>query len=128
MIIEHTAFNVPDPVGMAAWYVKHLGMRIVRKLDQAPFTHFIADEAGKGVMELYAHSKAPIPEYRSMDPLMLHTAFVSTDVKADRQRLLAAGATSAGEVNITASGDEMCFLHDPWGVAVQLVRRAKPLL
>ena len=29
--VEHVACNVAEPVAMAAWYVEHLGMRIVRK-------------------------------------------------------------------------------------------------
>jgi len=45
-----------------------------------------------------------------------------------RERLLAAGARSAGEVVVTPAGDEMTFLRDPWGVALQLERRATPLL
>ena len=30
--VEHVACNVADPVAMAAWYVEHLGMRVVRKI------------------------------------------------------------------------------------------------
>jgi hypothetical protein len=29
--VEHFACNVSDPAGMAAWYVKHSGMRILRR-------------------------------------------------------------------------------------------------
>ena len=43
-------------------------------------------------------------------------------------RLLAAGAKTAGDVTLTPSGDEMTFLRDPWGVALQLVKRATPLM
>jgi len=45
-----------------------------------------------------------------------------------REHLLAAGARSAREVVVTPAGDEMTFLRDPWGVTLQLVRRATPLL
>ena len=31
-------------------------------------------------------------------------------------------------ITVTPAGDEMVFLRDPWGVAVQLVKRARPLL
>ena len=55
MDIEHLALNVPDPVGMAAWYVEHLGMRVLRKLDAAPFTHFLADGSGRVVQIGRAH-------------------------------------------------------------------------
>jgi hypothetical protein len=31
-------------------------------------------------------------------------------------------------VTITPAGDEMVFLRDPWGVALQLVKRMVPLV
>ena len=128
MTIEHLALNVPDPVAMAAWYSQHLGMRVARKVEGPTRTHFIADAAGRTVLELYHQAKAPIPDYRAMDPFVFHIAFLADDVARQRQRLLAAGAASAGEVTTTDAGDVMTFLRDPWGVCVQLVKRAKPLM
>lgn len=127
MHIEHMALNVPDPVKMAAWYVQHLGMRILRKQEQAPFTHFIADESGRVVLELYHHVKAAMPDYAKLDPLSLHIAFTASDVAKERDRLLAAGATPAGDIVTTETGDVMTFVRDPWSVIVQLVKRARPL-
>ena len=128
MLIEHVAFNVPDPVAMAQWLVANLGMRIVRRLEKTPFTHFVADSAGRGVLELYCQTQAAMPNYAALDPLSLHIAFTVDDVAGERQRLLAAGATSAGEVVTTESGDVMTFVRSPWGVTIQLVKRVKPLL
>ena len=127
MNIEHFAINVSNPVAAAEWYVRHLGMRIVRSLNESPFTHFLADASGRVVVETYAHSKAPVPDYAAMDPLVFHIAFTTTDVASAREKLLAAGATSAGPVTTTPVGDVMTFLRDPWGVALQLVKRAVPL-
>jgi hypothetical protein len=45
-----------------------------------------------------------------------------------RERLLAAGATTGGDVTATPAGDEMTFLRDPWGLVLQFVRRATPLM
>ncbi len=128
MNIEHFAINVPDPVNAAAWYVKNLGMRVVRSLTESPFTHFLADESGRVVIEIYGHSKAPVPDYAAMDPLVFHIAFIAENVAATRERLLAVGAASAGPVTTTPTGDVMTFLRDPWGVALQLVKRAMPLM
>ena len=128
MHIEHIALNVPDPVRMAAWYVEHLNLRILRKQDQAPFTHFLADEAGRVVLELYHHTKTAMPNYAALDPLSLHIAFKAADVAQERQRLVAAGATLAGDIVTTETGDVMTFVRDPWNVTVQLVKRAKPLI
>jgi len=125
--IEHFALNVPDPAAAAAWYGRHLGMQVVRSLTEAPFTHFLADESGRVVMEIYGHTKAPVPDYAALHPLVFHIAFASTDVVGTLERLLAAGARREGEVTVTPAGDEMTFLRDPWGVPLQLVKRARPL-
>jgi glyoxylase I family protein len=125
--IEHIALNVADPIAMAAWYTQHLGMRVVRRVEGPPHTHFLADESGRTVLELY-RQKAPVPDYASMDPMVLHIAFTAPDIAAERQRLLTAGASSAGEITTTPNGDRLVFLRDPWGVTVQLVQRAQPLL
>jgi glyoxylase I family protein len=127
MNIEHIALNVSDPVALANWYVKHLGMRIVRQVDTGPMTRFLADSAGRTVLEVYRRN-APVPDYGAMDPMVLHVAFKVEDVRRARQALLDAGASSATEIQKTDMGDEMTFLHDPWGVTIQLVRRAAPLL
>jgi glyoxylase I family protein len=128
MNIEHIALNVPDSTAMAAWYVQHLGLRVLRKQEQAPFTHFLADQAGRVVLELYQHTKAALPDYAKLDPLSLHIAFTADDVARERQRLLDAGAKPAGDIVTTDTGDVMTFVRDPWHVTIQLVKRAKPLL
>ena len=127
MRIEHVAFNVEDPVALAEWYVRHLGLTVVRKLNAAPYTHFLADTGGRTVLEIYRQT-APVPEYAKQDPMVLHVAFTTADVAAERERLLAAGATSAGEITKTPAGDVMTFLRDPWGSVIQLVTRAVPLV
>ena len=127
MTIEHIAINVADPVAHADWYVRHLGMRVVRQVDTGPRTRFLADSAGRTVLEIF-HQDAPVPDYAAMHVMVLHIAFKVDDLRAERGRLLAAGATAATDITTTDSGDEMTFLRDPWGVTIQLVRRGKPLL
>jgi catechol 2,3-dioxygenase-like lactoylglutathione lyase family enzyme len=128
MNIEHVAFNVPDPVALADWYIRHLGMRVVRAVTGPPHTRFLADESGRTVLEVYRQTRAPVPDYPAQEPLVLHVAFATPDVKGARATLLAAGASAVGEVEITPGGDEMAWLRDPWGLVLQLVKRASPLL
>ena len=73
------------------------------------------------------HTKAVLPDYAKLDPLTLHIAFKADDVAQQRQRLLAAGATLAGDIVTTETGDLMTFVRDPWSVTIQLVKRATPL-
>ena len=128
MKIEHTAYQVEDPVGLGQWYSTHLGMRIKRRQSEPPFGHFLADDGDTVMLEFYRNPALTVPDYRSMDPLLLHLAFRTDDVPGTRTRLIAAGATAEGEVVRTAAGDEVAMLRDPWGLAVQLVRRADPMI
>jgi catechol 2,3-dioxygenase-like lactoylglutathione lyase family enzyme len=121
--IEHTAFQVADPVAAARWYVTHLGLTVQRAQAVAPFGQFLADDGGTVMLEFYCNPKIPVPDYRSMDPLTLHIAFVAGDTKKERDRLIAAGATPEGDVQTTESGDVMAMLRDPWGLALQLAQR-----
>jgi glyoxylase I family protein len=127
MNIEHIAFNVPDPVAAAEWYTRHLGMRVVRSVDGPPHTRFMADGSGRTVVEFYRQT-APVPDYPTMDPMVLHIAFVAADVAGEVKRLLAAGATPAGELTTAPNGDVLGMVRDPWGVAIQLVKRTRTLL
>lgn len=128
MKIEHVALQVPDPVALADWYVTNLGMQVVRSFGPPAHARFIADDAGQTVLEVYNNPKASVTDYRKLDPLHVHIAFTAEDVPAMRQRLLTAGATAEGEVSVTDTGDTLAMVRDPWGIPVQLVKRAKALV
>jgi glyoxylase I family protein len=127
MKLEHVALLVADPVAVARWYEVHLGMRVVRKGDAPGHARFLADEADASVLEIYAGT-LPVPDYAAMDPALLHVAFAVEDLAATRGRLIAAGATPAGEIVVTEEGDQFAMLRDPWGLALQLARRTRPLV
>jgi uncharacterized glyoxalase superfamily protein PhnB len=76
------------------------------------------------MVEIYNNPRVRTPDYWVMDPLLLHLAFSSDDPAADRDRLVAAGATIVEDFVTTAAGDGLVMLRDPWGFAIQLVRRA----
>jgi len=128
MKIEHVAFNVADPLAMTQWYEQHLGMKTVRSGAPPVNMRFVADDSGQIMIEIYNNPKAPVPDYRKMDPLILHLAFHVDDVRGTRQKLLQAGATPEGDVTLTDAGDDMTMLRDPWGFPVQLIKRRVPLL
>lgn len=129
MRVEHIAFNVADPNGMARWYCEHLGFTVKRKVMQEPWAHFLLDEHGSFMIEIYGNKSQPIPDYAQVAPATLHLAFVSRDLEADRNRLLKAGATPVTDgIEALPGGDAMTFVRDPWGVTLQLVKRATPML
>jgi glyoxylase I family protein len=125
--MEHVALNVSDPAAMAAWYSRHLGFEIVRSLPNAPYTHFLRDSDGSMMIEIYKNPPDQVPEYGKMHPLLLHLAFVSTDTETDKARLLGAGATHVQDETL-ADGSRLTMLRDPWGLSIQLCKRANPML
>jgi catechol 2,3-dioxygenase-like lactoylglutathione lyase family enzyme len=127
MKIEHMAFNVANALAMSRWYVENLGFRVVRGSTEPPFAHFLADESGTMMLELYSNPSVPILDYDEQQPMSLHLAFVSHDVPVDVARLLEAGASIVGEVQISPQGDHLAMLRDPWGFSIQFVKRAEPM-
>lgn len=128
MKIEHAAYQVADPVRVGAWWVEHLGLTLKRVQDAPPYGRFLADAGDHVMIEIYFNPNAPVPDYASINPAVLHLAFYTENVAATRDRLIKAGATAVGDISVNSAGDELAMLRDPWGFAVQLVKRAEPML
>jgi len=126
--LEHVAINVENPAGMAKWYCDNLKMKIVRKGPPPVNMYFISDAEANMMLEIYHNPPNAVPDYSSMDPLMLHIAFMVDEVKGTCRKLVAAGATVVTDVTITDAGDELAMLRDPWGVPIQILKRAEPML
>lgn len=127
MKIEHIAINVEQPVEMADWYIKNLGLRSVKRDESAPYTSFLADDSGKVMLEMYRNPPESIPDYHSMDPLTFHLAFVSHKPAEDKERLTRVGATFISERRFE-DGTHLVMLKDPWGLSLQLCKRGEPML
>ena len=127
MQFEHFAINVPDAAAMAQWYVEHCRMRVVRAMTEEPHTHFLADEGGRVVMEIYSNPSAPAMDFSAHDPLVFHFAFAVSDPGPLSQKLIAAGASPADDVTLD-DGSHLIMLRDPWGVPLQLCERTTPMV
>jgi catechol 2,3-dioxygenase-like lactoylglutathione lyase family enzyme len=125
MKFEHFALNVPDVRPMARWYVEHLGFKVARQREDAPYTRFLADDTGRVIVELYTNPAAAIPAYPAQHPLVFHFALVAADARAECRRLEQAGAKLFLE-EPQADGSMLIMMRDPWGVPIQLCQRAKP--
>jgi glyoxylase I family protein len=128
VVIEHIAWQVENPEAMVRWYGDNLGMKVVRKGDPQAAAFFLADETGTTIIEIYHNKRAPLPDYRTMDPLLFHLAFETTNIQDDIARLLGAGAIRVSGPDCLDNGDTIAMLRDPWGLPLQLVRRAKPMV
>lgn len=127
MKLEHFAVNVEDPNAMAEWYVENMGMSIVKQQQQAPFMTFLADDSGQVMIEIYRNPTDQVPAYRNMHPLIVHLAFVSESPDKDKIRLEKAGAATVSD-DILEDGSHLVMMRDPWGLAIQLCKRAVPML
>lgn len=127
MKIEHFALNVEDPIAMAQWYTKHLGLKILRQRKVAPFTTFLTDDSGRVMIEIYKNPPDELPPYRKMNSLILHLAFVSNSPELDKNHLLEAGAILESE-DYLDDGSHLVMMRDPWGLAIQFCKRGTNML
>lgn len=121
---EHTALNVPEVDESGQWYCDNLGMQVLRSGESV---RFLADSTGRLIFEFYTNSAKPIPDYAQMDPATMHLAFYASDIPAAIEKLTAAGATIVGDYEVSETGDEMAMLRDPWGIPLQLMKRAEAM-
>ena len=130
MKIEHIGYMVQNPIQVAAWYCQNLEFRVARGMQTSPFTRFLVDASGNGMLEIYNNPAAQVPDYASMDPLVLHIAFEieNESIECARDRLLAAGASIFSDLGVTPAGDQLVMLRDPWGMALQLAKRKIPMV
>ena len=127
MKIEHFAYQVEDAAAVSDWYFEHMDFSVKRGVDSPFAVRFLADGSGDVMIEIYNNPKVTTPDYASMDPLILHLAFVCDDIPGTIERLVAAGATLLLE-ETTPLGDSLAMLRDPWGLAIQLCKRAEPMV
>jgi glyoxylase I family protein len=123
MRIVHVALNVSAPDAMAESYVTHLQMQSIRHIPVPNRAYFLADSARSTVLEIYQNPAAPVPDYQTIAPLILHFAFNVEDIEHEVARLVAAGAVAVTPIDTNAAGDHPTFLRDPWQITIQLVQR-----
>jgi catechol 2,3-dioxygenase-like lactoylglutathione lyase family enzyme len=127
MRFEHIAVNVADARAVVEWYVKNLDLVVMRQMNEAPYTTFLADKDHNMMFEFY-QQPVPLGDFKAIHPTSLHIAFLVDDMDAWRQRWIAAGGTAEGDVATTPAGDKLAFVRDPWGLTLQLVMRKEAML
>ena len=127
MKFEHFAINVPNANVVSLWYVEHLGLTVKKKMEESPHMIFMADDSGTVMLEIYNNPKGETLDFNNLHPLTVHLALVSEDPSADKKRLIAAGATEFSD-DILPDGSHLVMLRDPWGICLQLCKRATPMI
>jgi glyoxylase I family protein len=127
MVFEHFALNVKNPIDFVEWYISNCEMKIAKSIKVAPFTHFLSDSSGRTVVEVYSNPSAEIPNYNLMHPLEFHFAFTVENVDKIKEELISAGAKLVEDIKL-ADGSHLVMLRDPFGIPLQICKRAKPLI
>lgn len=128
MKIEHLALQMKDPVKAAKWYVDNLGFTIVKQMESSPFCHFIIDQAKEMLLEIFRLPDKEVPDYKALDPSIMHLGFSVENIEAVYEELISSGATLVSEISISKTGDKIAMLRDPWGLPIQLIKRKQPLV
>lgn len=101
---------------------------MIRKSLPPTNAHFISDSASKIMFELYNNAIAPVLDFASLNPLCLHLAFISDDLKAIRNSLVTVGAKVVDDITTIPNGDQILMMHDPLGLSIQFVKRLTSML
>lgn len=128
MTLEHFALQVPDPAAMADWYVKNLGFRVARSSNEPTPARFLMAHGERVLLEVYRNPAVAAPDFFELNPVLLHVAYLSENPAGDRDRLVRAGARLVEDVATNPLGDQFVMLRDPWGLPLQLVKRAEAML
>jgi uncharacterized glyoxalase superfamily protein PhnB len=105
-----------------------MGFTIVRVNQDEAKAHFLADASRRVMIEIYRNPRLAVPDYQTIDPLQSHLAFACNTIEATIKALEAAGATLVNSIQHTDAGDRLAMLRDPWGLPIQLCKRAVPMV
>ncbi len=120
--MEHVGLCAEDPKTLVEWYVRILGFRIVRALEE---TYFIRARDG-GMLEIY-------PAKHSTDPVdnvhrgLRHIALSASNLDAEIGRLRSAGVTVPDDRIVMTPDMKLAFFRDPEGNLLHLVERKKEI-
>jgi glyoxylase I family protein len=127
MTFEHFALNVSKPIEMSQWYVENCEMKIVKSIEDYPYTKFLTDKAGKVMFEIYSNTSAKIPDYEKQNPLEFHFALKVDNPIEVKDKLISAGAKFVEEIKMD-DGSHLIMLRDPFGIPLQLCKRGTPMI
>lgn len=122
--IEHIGFVVTDSESMARWYHEVLGFKVLNSFEtENGHVAFIQCRQTGLIFELITDRTLACIEGVLSHPLQLHIAFKSSDIEADKSRLIELGAEFVTDC-ATADPDAMVLIvKDPWGNFIQLAQR-----
>jgi glyoxylase I family protein len=120
--LEHVGLCAEDPKTLVEWYVRILGFRIVRTLDE---TYFIRAHDG-GMLEIYS-AKHPADPVDNVHRGLRHIALSVSNLDAEIGRLRSAGVSVPDDSIVMTPDMKLAFFRDPESNLLHLVERRKEI-
>jgi len=122
--MEHIGLCAGDPKALVDWYVKTLGFKIVRALEEQR-TYFIRAQDG-GMLEIYPakHSDDPVDNVHRG---LRHVALATSNLDAEIALLRSTGVAVPQETIVITPDMKLAFFRDPEGNLLHLVERKEEI-
>lgn len=122
--IEHIGLVVKDSEAMARWYQEALGFNVLNSFEtENGHVAFIQCSQTGLIFELISDRTLACVENALSHPLQLHIAFKSSNIEADKNRLLELGAEFMTDCATADPDATVLIVKDPWGNYIQLAQR-----
>ena len=127
--LDHPAIACYDVEGLAEWYCRNLGMRIIANNERTPPTMLVGYEdstyLGAMIELMPANDPGPRPEtFTRLQPGIRHIALRVSDFDEAYEKLQAMGVRFTTEVGQALGGGKTILFRDPEGNELQIVQRA----
>jgi len=127
--LDHPAIACYDVEGLAEWYCRYLGMKIIASNGQTPPAMVIgygdSTTGATGMIELMpALDPGPRPEtFTRFQPGIRHIALRVSDFDTLYEELKSLGIRFTTEVGTALGGGKTVLFRDPEGNELQIVQR-----
>ena len=126
--VDHPSIACYDVEGLAEWYCRHLGMRIIASNDKTPPSMLLgygeSPKDGAMIELMPATDPGPRPAtFTRFQPGIRHVALRVSDFDAAYESLKALGSAFTGDVGQALGGGKTVLFRDPEGNELQIVQR-----
>jgi len=132
---EHFAFNTPNQMLSALWYVEFMDLTIPwsKDIDKTNSMYrnyrvpYVGDVGQRMSFELFGKPDVECSLY-NLPHDVIHIAFSTAAPEKLAKQMIFGGARQVGGKRIEANGDVVIDLYDPRGVPIRLIKRQKSVL
>jgi catechol 2,3-dioxygenase-like lactoylglutathione lyase family enzyme len=126
--LDHPSIACYDVEGLAEWYCRNLGMRVIASNGRTPPSVIVGYDqstTGGAMIEMMpANDPGPRPEtFTRMQPGIRHIAIRVSDFDAACGKLKSLGVRFTTEIGEALGGGKTVLFRDPEGNELQLVER-----